>query len=272
MTKKFIKMHGLGNDFVIFDARQEKIEIFNKKIRELGDRRRGIGFDQMIIIDSPKTSMGDAFFRIYNIDGSEVGACGNATRCIAKLISKELNKQDVILETSSNILYATVSQGEISVDMGEPKLKYQEIPLSKEIDTISLPISEGELKNPVAVNIGNPHAVFFVENVDEVNLSELGSKIEDNPLFPEKTNVEIAQVISKSKIRMRVWERGTGITEACGTGACAVVAAAIRRGLTNRQVTVILDGGELKIEWRESDNHIIMSGYAVEVYRGEVKL
>lgn len=270
MGKSFIKMHGLGNDFAIFDARAEKLAISADQIRALADRRRGIGFDQIVIIEQPVTPETDAFLRIYNADGNEVGACGNATRCIASLLIGELGKPDVVLETRAGKLRAKTAGHQVTVDMGMAYLKWQEIPLSHEENTLSLSISAGVLKQPVAVNIGNPHAVFFVSDVAKVALEADGPKIERHPLFPERTNVEVAQVISPSKIRMRVWERGVGITQACGTGACAVAVAGVRRGLTNRKVTVVLDGGELEIEWRESDGHVLMTGDVAEVYRGEV--
>lgn len=268
MTKTFIKMHGLGNDFAIFDGRMEKIHVSAEKIRDLADRRTGIGFDQMVIIDPPQTPGTDAFLRIYNADGGEVGACGNATRCIGKLLIAELGKLEVILETKADKLRANMVGDKVSVDMGNVNLEWQKIPLSHLEETNSLSIIMGDLKQPVAVNVGNPHVVFFVDNVDVVPLKTLGPKIEYHPLFPERTNVEVAQVLSPTKIRMRVWERGAGITQACGTGACAVAVAGVRRGLTDRKATIILDGGELEIEWRERDNHVLMTGDAVEVFRG----
>jgi diaminopimelate epimerase len=242
MAKMFIKMHGLGNDFVIFDGRQSRVDVSPERIRELADRQRGIGFDQMVIIDPPKSLNTDVFLRIFNADGSEVGACGNASRCIGLLLINELKKPEVILETKADKLRATKADGiKITVDMG-------------------------------AVNVGNPHAVFFVDDVTTVPLETVGPKVEHHSLFPERTNVEVAQVLAPDKIRMRVWERGAGITQACGTGACAVAIAGVRRGLTNRKATVVLDGGTLEIEWRESDNHVLMTGDAVEVYRGTVEI
>ncbi len=274
MTKKFIKMHGLGNDFVIFDGRQEPVKLTAAAISAMGDRRRGVGFDQLIIIDPPKTAGTDAFMRIYNADGSEVGACGNATRCVAKLLIDESKKEGVTLETKAARLEAVMRKDKVSVDMGKAYLEWKDIPISHEEDTLSLSISEGVLKHPVAVNVGNPHAVFFLQNndIEKVPLEKLGPKVENHSLFPEKVNVEIAHVINRAKIRMRVWERGVGITEACGTGACAVAVAGVRRGLTQRKVTVVLDGGELEIEWRESDGHVVMTGAVAEAYRGEIEL
>jgi len=273
MAKTFIKMHGLGNDFVIFDGREARVDVSPEKIRELGDRQRGIGFDQMVIIDPPKSLNTDVFLRIFNADGSEVGACGNASRCIGLLLINELKKSAVILETKADKLRATKAEGiKITVDMGSVNLKWQQIPLSHEEQTESIPVNEGVLKTAVGVNVGNPHAVFFVDDVTQVPLETVGPKVEHHSLFPERTNVEVAQVLAPDKIRMRVWERGAGITQACGTGACAVAIAGVRRGLTNRKATVVLDGGTLDIEWRESDNHVLMTGDAVEVFRGTVDI
>lgn len=272
MKKAFIKMHGLGNDFVIFDGRGEKLHLSPAQIRILADRRTGIGFDQMIIIESGNGMEFDAFLKIYNADGGEVEACGNATRCVGKLLINDLKKPEVILATKAALLKARMMGDKVSVDMGKANLEWKEIPLSHQENTASLNFEEGGLRQPVAVNVGNPHAVFFVEDVGRILLERVGPKVETHPLFPQKTNVEVAQVLSPSKIRMRVWERGVGITQACGTGACAVAVAGVRRGLTERKTTVVMDGGELEIEWRESDGHVIMTGDAVEAYRGEVAL
>ncbi len=272
MVKTFIKMHGLGNDFVIFDGRAEPLHISPDRIRSLGDRHRGIGFDQMVIIDPPRSADTDVFIRLFNADGSETSACGNATRCIAKLLAAETGKNTLVLETKAGKLHSSLNNGLVTVDIGEPRLDWQAIPLSHEVDTLSLPLTLHELTAPVAVNVGNPHAVFFLPDTATISLETLGPLIEHHPLFPERVNVEIAEVLSPTKIRMRVWERGTGITQACGTGACATAVAAIRRGLTERGVSILLDGGTLHIEWRESDGHVLMTGDATEVYRGEITL
>lgn len=272
MAKIFIKMHGLGNDFAVFDGRSQRVDIAPEKIRVLADRRTGIGFDQLIIIDPPQSAGTDVFIRIFNADGSEVGACGNASRCVARLLIAELMKPEVVLETKAARLSAKMAGDKVTVDMGKAGLEWQDIPLKQAADTLLLPVSEGGLKQPVAVSMGNPHVVFFVPDVAAVDLEAVGPKIEHHDLFPERTNVEVAQVLSPSRIRMRVWERGAGITQACGTGACAVAVAGVRRGLTQRKVIIMLDGGELDIEWRESDSHVLMSGDATEVYRGEVSL
>lgn len=272
MKKSFIKMHGLGNDFAIFDGRAgAPLFVPLDKIRSLGDRRTGIGFDQMVIIDPPKSADTDVFMRIFNADGGEVGACGNATRCVAELLMQETGKAKVVMETVAGRLEGTRAPNDaVSVDMGTVKLGWKDIPLSIEEDTISLSIAEQMLKNPVAVNVGNPHAVFFVQQLDDVPLEKLGPVIETHHYFPEKVNVEAVEVLSRDHIRMRVWERGVGITRACGTGACAAAVAAVRRGLAERSVKVELEGGTLDILWRERDSHVLMTGAVAEVYRGTV--
>lgn len=273
MKNKFVKMHGLGNDFAIFDARSAALSIPSEIIIKMGDRRTGIGFDQMVIIDPPRSAGTDAYLRIYNNDGTEVGACGNATRCIAKLLIDESRAAKVTLETKAAKLEAVMAGDNVAVDIGNVNLEWQQIPLKRQEDTLSVPVEEGLLDRAVAVNVGNPHAVFFLQkNVDDFPLEKMGPRVEEDPIFPEKTNVEVANVLSRTRIRMRVWERGAGITRACGTGACAVAVAGVRKGLTDRKVTVVLDGGNLDIEWRESDNHVIMTGAVAEVYRGEVEL
>jgi diaminopimelate epimerase len=274
MKNSFVKMQGLGNDFAIFDGRTSRLEIPAEKIRALGDRRLGIGFDQMVIIDPAKSAESDAFLRIYNADGSEVGACGNATRCIVALLARELGRPAVTIETKAARIEGLVREDRVVVDMGKVHLEWKDIPLSREEDTLSLSIEKGVLRHPVAVNVGNPHAVFFLQNndLDRVPLDKLGPEVENHPLFPEKVNVEVAHVLDATRIRMRVWERGAGLTRACGTGACAVAVAGVRRGLSQRRVTVMQEGGDLDIEWRESDSHILMTGAVAEVYRGEIEL
>jgi len=270
MKKTFIKMHGLGNDFVIFDGRDgAPLFMPEEKIRALGDRRTGVGFDQMVIIDPPKSPDTDVFMRIFNSDGGEVGACGNATRCVADLIMREQGTDCAAMETVAGRLTGTrTPDGMVCVDMGDVRLNWQQIPLSHEENTLSVPISEQMLQNPVAVNVGNPHAVFFVQQLDDVPLEKLGPVIETHHYFPEKINVEVVEVLARDHIRMRVWERGAGITRACGTGACAAAVAAARRDLTGRRVRVDLEGGRLLIEWREADNHVLMTGAVAEVFRG----
>lgn len=268
MQLSFRKMHGLGNDFVILDGRTEPVRLSGDQIRGIGNRRRGIGFDQLVILEPPQKSDG-VFMRIYNPDGSEAGACGNATRCVADIIMKEKGAQACTVETISGVLECMYAENElITVDMGAPGLEWRQIPLSKECDTLHLPL-EG---NPVAVSMGNPHCVYFCADVRDVAVDKLGVKTEHDPLFPERTNVEYVGMLGKDHLRMRVWERGAGITEACGTGACASAVAAIRRGLTGRKVRVTLDGGDLLIEWRETDNHVLMTGPVAYSFEGAMSL
>jgi diaminopimelate epimerase len=264
----FIKMHGLGNDFVIIDARAYRVPLTSSQLLALADRRRGVGFDQLVILHASTTA--DIKMQIFNADGSEVGACGNASRCVARLVMEETDADDCTLETTAGILEASrISEDTVEIDMGLAKLDWRDIPLSQPVDTLALPLQTGSLSNPVAVNMGNPHCVFFVDNMGVVDVAALGAPIETHPLFPERTNVEFVQVLDKKTLRMRVWERGAGITEACGTGACAAAVAAFRKGLVERCVTVILDGGNLEIEYLK-DGHVLMRGTAVRSFVGEV--
>ncbi len=257
---KFTKMHGLGNDFVVIDGRGTPVALSEGQARALSERRTGVGCDQIIIVAPPQTPETDAFMRIYNADGGEVGACGNATRCVAAMLMRETGRDLVRVETVAGVLEAQAARGGlIQVDMGEARFDWKSIPLAAPCDTLHLPIGVGLLQDPVAVNIGNPHAVFFVDDVDDVDLEECGPAVEHHPLFPEATNVEAAQILSRNRVRLRVWERGVGMTRACGTGACATVAAGTRRGLLDRSAEVILDGGILKVECVD-DDHVMMIG------------
>ncbi|MFA4995084.1 MAG: diaminopimelate epimerase [Bdellovibrionales bacterium] len=266
----FLKMDGLGNDFVVFDGRLNGFSPTEKFLRAVADRKRGIGCDQVIVLRRPESPQADVHMDIYNRDGSQVGACGNATRCIASLMFAELERNNCIIETIAGFLKAWEDpSGLIAVDFGAPRFVWNEIPLAREVDTLHVPVAYGGLEDPCCVNVGNPHAVFFVPDVDAVNLMEVGPRLENDPMFPERCNIEIAQILASDRIRMRVWERGTGITEACGSGSCATLVAAVRRNLSARRATVVLDGGELVIEWRD-DNHILMIGPASLDYRGVV--
>ena len=274
MKIPFVKMHGLGNDFAIFDARAQAVDFSREQIRALGHRHTGIGFDQMVVILQPVSLETDAFIRIYNVDGSEVGACGNASRCVADLLNKKFKKSRLVIETKAAKLICE-SRGDVwCVDMGAVKLDWQDIPLSKACDTADIPFVLDNLSQPVGVNVGNPHAVFFVPDISKIDLARLGPMIEHDPLFPERVNVEIAEVMDAHTIKMRVWERGAGLTLACGTGACATAIAALRRGLINRptgrSIEVVQEGGSLWIDWRETDNHVLMTGAVAEVFTGEV--
>lgn len=268
MPLNFLKMHGLGNDFVILDGRAVLPVLSPDKIRDMADRRRGVGFDQLILLEKPKTG-GDIFMRIFNPDGSEAGACGNATRCVADIYMSDVGCMECTVETISGLLPCTRAKGwDICVDMGPPKLLWNEIPLAEQCDTLHLPL-EGD---PVAISMGNPHCVFFCEDVENMPVDKLGSDIERHILFPKRTNVEYVSMLKNDHLRLKVWERGAGMTLACGTGACAGVVAAVRRGLTGRKVKVSLDGGDLMIEWRESNGRVYMTGPVAYSFEGAILL
>ena len=257
----FIKMHGLGNDFVVLDARADALPAMTPAVaRALGDRRTGIGFDQLVLLEPSATN---AFrMRIFNCDGSEVGACGNASRAVALL-----HGEAVTIETGSGPIALEPLDGGARVDMGAPRFGWNEIPLAYPMDTFNLPVGWEGLDAPMAVNVGNPHAVFFVEDSHAVDLERLGPLIEHDPIFPERVNVNIVSHAGSDHLTLRVWERGAGITRACGTGACATAVAAIRRGLVQSPVRVTLPGGDLVIAW-EPGGTILMSGPAAESFRG----
>ena len=266
--RPFIKMHGLGNDFVVVDARTEPFVLDDAATRAVADRRTGIGCDQLITLEPPTNGAADVFMRIRNADGGEVEACGNATRCVASLIMAETGREHCTVETQAGLLHAVSTEaGGIAVDMGELRTAWQEIPLAREMDTLHLELACGPLSDPVAVNIGNPHAVFFVADAAAVDLETLGPQLEHDPLFPERANIGVAELMGPDCLRVRVWERGVGLTRACGTGACAAAAAAHRRGLTDRKVEVQLDGGPLALEWRE-DGHMVMTGPVATSFTG----
>jgi diaminopimelate epimerase len=260
----FRKMNGLGNDFVVLDARETPIPLDPDQARAIADRRTGIGCDQLITLEPSKAA--DLFMRIRNADGGEVDACGNATRCIADLVMAEAGGTRVTVETNAGILDC-IRAGEhrVTVDIGPPKLEWHEIPIAERMDTrvIELqigPIDAPVLHSPSVVNVGNPHCFFWVDDVEAHDLSKIGPLLEHHPIFPERANISLAHVTSPTSITLEVWERGVGLTRACGTAACAVVVAAARRKLTGRKVTVTLPGGDLDIEWRESDGHVLMTG------------
>ncbi len=266
--RPFIKMHGLGNDFVVVDARAEPFGLGDPEARAIADRRTGVGCDQLIIMEPPVQNGADVFMRIRNADGGEVEACGNATRCVAALIMAERGTETCIVETPAGLLAAqSLGPAQVAVDMGEVRLGWREIPLAREMDTLHLDLAAEGLVDPVAVNIGNPHAVFFVDDAVAVDLARLGPRLEHDPLFPQRANIGVAQVSGTDRLRVRVWERGVGLTRACGTGACAAAVAANRRGLTGHKVEVTLDGGPLDLEWRE-DGHVVMTGPVSTSFRG----
>lgn len=261
MRFAFTKMHGLGNDFVVLDAREAPIPPIDARLAmALADRHTGIGCDQLVLLEPSQA--GDFRMRIFNADGSEVEACGNATRAVGLLHGAPAR-----IETLGGLVYASPAETGIAVEMGVPRFEWEQIPLAYAMDTHSMPVGWEELVNPIAVNVGNPHAIFFAPDCDSVDLARLGPQIEQDPLFPERVNVNVATVMARDHIRLRVWERGAGLTRACGTGACATAIGAIRRGLADKSVTVDLPGGSLRIEWRE-DDIIVMTGPANESFRG----
>ena len=267
-TFRFTKMHGIGNDFVVLDARAAPIAMSDARAAAIADRRTGVGCDQLITLEASDTA--DLFMRIRNADGGEVEACGNAARCVARLEMEEKEADTVLIETAAGVLVAhDAGAGRITVDMGVARLEWDEIPLAAACDTLHLDLSQGPLADPVAVNIGNPHAIFFVDDAEAVDLAGLGPGLETDPLFPERANISVAQVTGADRIRLRVWERGVGLTRACGTGACATAVAAHRRGLCGRDVAVTLDGGTLSIVWND-DGHVMMTGPAATAFRGEI--
>ena len=264
----FRKMHGLGNDFVVLDARRDALAIDAATARAIADRRTGIGCDQLILIEPPRDPAATVLMRILNADGREAEACGNGTRCIARLVADETGADRVCIETAAGLLEAEHMQaGTIAVDVGSARTGWQDIPLARKMDTDRVDLALGPLREPVCTSMGNPHATFFVPDVEAVDLAALGPRLEHDPLFPERANIGAAAVLDREHIRLRVWERGAGITRACGTGACAALVAAARRGLTGRHAQVVLDGGALDIFWRE-DGHVIMSGPAVLAFEG----
>ena len=280
----FTKMHGLGNDFVVIDARAGKpaagMAISAAQAAAIADRRTGVGCDQFIIIEDAPTEDGaetDAFMRIRNADGGEVDACGNATRCIGAVLLDETGKDTVLIRTGADLLTATrAGYGLVTVDMGVARVGWDEIPLSADADTLHLDLARGALSDPAAASMGNPHATFFVDDAEAIAIAELGPALEHDPIFPERANIGVAQIIAPDRMRLRVWERGVGLTLACGTGACAAVVNAHRRGLADRRMVVVVDGGELLIDWREDRpggaGRVFMTGPAETSFSGALTL
>jgi diaminopimelate epimerase len=268
-------MHGLGNDFVVLDARARPLDLALERRRAISDRRLGVGCDQLIVLEKPTERDADVFMRIYNPDGGEAGACGNATRCVASVLMDERRIDQVTVQTVSGLLEAEKT-GKcanglpvISVDMGLARLDWTEIPVREACDTNHLPVGAGPLQDPVGTNMGNPHATFFVDNAAAIDLAALGPVLEHDRFFPERANIGVAQLAGESTLRLRVWERGAGLTLACGSGACAAVVAASRRGLVKRKADVVLDGGTLTIEWLR-DDHVLMTGGIAIAFKGEL--
>jgi len=264
MLTRFHKMQGLGNDFVVIDARDGAVALDSAQARALANRRTGVGCDQVILIGPSKAA--DVQMRIWNADGSEVEACGNATRCVPILTGG-----DCTIETAAGILRTKLADGGASVDMGLPRFDWADIPLAYAMDTTALPVGWGELEHPSAVSMGNPHLVFFIDDIDAVPLGELGPEIEHDPLFPNRININIATVLNPEHVKMRTWERGAGLTLACGTGACATFAAGRRLGKLAPEVRLDLPGGSLTLA-EDGDGHLLMSGPARHVFSGEIDL
>jgi diaminopimelate epimerase len=267
MDAPFVKMHGCGNDFVVLDARSRELPITPARAAAIADRHRGVGCDQVIVLEPPPDGA-DVFMRIRNPDGSEAGACGNATRCVASLLAAETGRLSFIIRTISGDLRSEVhADGSVTVDMGPARLDWRDIPLAGPADTLHLDLAAGPVADPAACSMGNPHATFFVADLAAVPIAAIGPVLERDALFPERANIGFAEVLAPDRIRLRVWERGTGLTLACGSGACAALVNATRRGLTQGRATVRVDGGELVIEWR-ADGHVLMTGPVATAFRG----
>lgn len=265
----FIKMHGLGNDFVIIDGRENKPDLSVAALQAIADRHRGVGYDQLIVLE-PTSAQADVFMRIYNADGSESEACGNATRCVVNMMMNETSKDAVVVETLAGLLAGTKDRtGVIVVDMGKPALAWQQIPLSRAQDTAHIDVSAGPLSDPVGVNMGNPHAVFFVDDAERIDLEKWGPILEVDPIFPERANISVASKMPNGDFRLRVWERGVGITLACGSAACATIVAANIRGLSGPSVRLHLNGGPLDMRIGESGN-VFMGGAIATSFCGHL--
>ena len=261
-TRTFHKMHGLGNDFVIFDAREQPLMMTEQLARSVADRHTGVGCDQLIVLEPSNSA--DLKMRIWNHDGIEVQSCGNASRCVVALTGARS------IETGGGLVCGEVSNGQVEVTLGEPRFDAADIPISSAMPTNPLPMSWGELRQPVALSVGNPHLVFFVENADSIELDELGPRIEHDPIFPERVNVNVAE-IEADGVRLRTWERGAGMTRACGTGASATAVAAIASKRVASPVQVTMPGGTLTIDWAPGQP-IRMRGDATYVFKGEIDL
>jgi len=270
MTHAFIKMNGLGNDFVVVPPGETPFMPTAPEVRAIADRQYGVGCDQLIGLSRSRKA--DVLMRIWNADGGEVERCGNAERCVAWLVMRATGRDQATMETAGRILTASrAGESAVTVDMGAPGLDWRDIPLAWEMDTREIELHDGpDLKSPGCVSMGNPHVVFFVPDVLAAQITEAGPHVEHHWLFPERVNVGFAQVLARDRIRLRVWERGAGLTRACGTGACAALVAAFRRGFTERAATLELDGGQLQVEWRQSDDHVLMTGPVAVEFTGRL--
>ena len=270
-----MKMHGIGNDFVVLDARPggsaAGLVLSQDQARHLADRHFGIGCDQILIIASADVPEADITMLILNSDGSEAKACGNGSRCVADLVMAETDADELAISTKGGMIHARRVGDDVSIDMGIAKLDWADIPLAQAMDTMAVDLGRPNLPSAITVNMGNPHAVHIVDDAEAIDLATIGPILEHHEFFPERANIEFISRLDQDVIRMRVWERGSGITIACGTGACASAVAAARAGLTGRQVEVVLDGGRLSIDWRE-DGHVIMTGPSTISFYGRIDL
>lgn len=267
--RPFVKMHGLRNDFVIVDGRGTPYTPSVEEIVRICDRREGVGGDQLVVVEPPRSGKAYAFVRIINTDGREVEACGNASRCVGWLLLKECGRDEVRIETLGGVLACRLAgEKQVAVEMGRLRTGWRDIPLSREMDTLHLGIGAGPLQDPVGMNIGNPHAVFFVDDLAPVDLTQYGPELQKNPLFPEEANIGVAQMVDEKTMKLSVWERPGALTTACGTGACAAVGAARRRGLTGEnRLTVHMAAGDVEIELIE-DGEVKMTGPVETCYAG----
>jgi diaminopimelate epimerase len=272
MRVPFRKMHGLGNDFVVLDARggplRDARDLPREAVMRIGDRHRGVGFDQLVTLEPAADA--DVFLRFHNPDGGEAGACGNGTRCAASLVLAETGKPHIAIRTIAGLLGAErLPDGTVRVDMGPPRLDWAAVPLARAIDTLHVPLGAFDA---ACCSMGNPHATLFVEDLDALDLARIGPALEHDALFPARANIGFAQILSPTHLRLTVWERGAGLTLACGSGACAAVVNAVRRGLTARAVTITMPGGDLAMEWREADGHVLMAGPVATAFTGELQI
>ena len=272
---KFSKMHGLGNDFIVIDAINQQVDLKSSQVEFLADRRRGIGCDQILLVESSEQDHVDFRYRIFNADGSEVAQCGNGARCFARFVrDKQLtNKDTIAVETASGVIYPSLqADGNVTVDMGIPRLNPTDIPFLSEQEAIrySLPLPSGQAITMGVVSMGNPHAVMLVEDINAADVETLGPLIENHSQFPERVNVGFMEVVSQNEVKLRVYERGAGETEACGTGACAAVVVGIQQGVLAKDVTVRLPGGDLAIVWAGNNDSVWMTGPATQVFDGEI--
>jgi diaminopimelate epimerase len=276
MKLKFSKMHGLGNDFVVIDGVRQTVTLTADRLRQLGDRHLGIGFDQLLLVEAPQAQENDFRYRIFNNDGSEVEQCGNGARCFVKFVTEQRlsNKRAIRVETARGVIVPELGEGGlITVDMGAPRFAPLEIPFLAEGDAITHPLQVGDDSIDITVvSMGNPHAVQVVSHVDTAPVGTQGPLIEHHSRFPERVNAGFMQIVGRSEIRLRVYERGAGETQACGTGACAAVVAGIRRGLLDSKVMVHTRGGTLQIEWLGDGQPVRMTGPAVTVFTGEIEV